>query len=411
MSRIKKISVTNLKAISELEVDFNGCTAIITAGNNKGKTSFLTVFTDRLKNVIPAELLKEGTKSGGSTIELDNGEKFIWEVGTKNKVGEKLTYVTKDDIRFPLTAAIAKKYFPSSFDVDKFLLKSPKEQNKDLQKLIGLDLTDIDNKYKAAFDDRTFKNRKKIEAGDLLDFDKDLPTDHYITDVLEKEILSVDSYNTKINGVIERSLLLEEDIIKNEGEITRLQEVINSLYKANEEISAKLKAGQEWLKLPANQLITPEVVAEKNNKLSEISIKNEKIIENNRRISKNLEITELTKSWQDADDLVKKIEKERTQLIKKSKLPEGFDFTEDGINYNGKPFSKEQLSTSSIYIGALKLAHMGIGEVKTIHFDASYLDKFSLSEVESWANSNDLQLLIERPDIEGGEITYELRTS
>ncbi|WP_312698172.1 hypothetical protein, partial [Sphingobacterium mizutaii] len=109
-----------------------------------------------------------------------------------------------------------------------------------------------------------------------------------------------------------------------------------------------------------------------------------------------------------ADDIVKSIEKEKTDLIKGAKLPEGFDFSDDGITYNGYSFSKEDLSSSSIYIAALKLASLNIGEVKTLHFDASYLDKNSLQEIEEWAKENDLQLLIERPDFDGGEIEYHL---
>jgi len=56
----------------------------------------------------------------------------------------------------------------------------------------------------------------------------------------------------------------------------------------------------------------------------------------------------------------------------------------------------------------LKLAALNIGEVKTLHFDASYLDKNSLKEIENWAKDNDLQLLIERPDYDGGEIEYHI---
>jgi hypothetical protein len=43
-----------------------------------------------------------------------------------------------------------------------------------------------------------------------------------------------------------------------------------------------------------------------------------------------------------------------------------------------------------------------------MHFDASFLDNNSLREVQEWAESKDLQLLIERPDMEGGDITYEI---
>ena len=43
-----------------------------------------------------------------------------------------------------------------------------------------------------------------------------------------------------------------------------------------------------------------------------------------------------------------------------------------------------------------------------MHFDASFLDKNSLAEIQLWANENDLQLLIERPDYDGGDIQYKI---
>jgi hypothetical protein len=33
--KVKKITVENLKALEKMEAEFNGCTAIITGGNNK----------------------------------------------------------------------------------------------------------------------------------------------------------------------------------------------------------------------------------------------------------------------------------------------------------------------------------------------------------------------------------------
>lgn len=59
-------------------------------------------------------------------------------------------------------------------------------------------------------------------------------------------------------------------------------------------------------------------------------------------------------------------------------------------------------------MGALKL-----GEVGALHFDASTLDRVTLYEIEKWAQEfpgveGGLQLLIERPAFEGGDISYEL---
>ena len=51
---------------------------------------------------------------------------------------------------------------------------------------------------------------------------------------------------------------------------------------------------------------------------------------------------------------------------------------------------------------------MALGKIRTMHFDASFLDKDSLSDVQKWADENDLQLLIERADFENGDIEYKI---
>ncbi len=111
---------------------------------------------------------------------------------------------------------------------------------------------------------------------------------------------------------------------------------------------------------------------------------------------------------EEADQKVKAIEQEKQEAIAEADFPEGFDIDENGLTYNGFPLSEKQISTSSKYIAALKLGAMVLGKVKTLHFDASSLDNNSLFEVQQWADGKDLQLLIERPDFDGGDIKYEL---
>jgi len=82
-------------------------------------------------------------------------------------------------------------------------------------------------------------------------------------------------------------------------------------------------------------------------------------------------------------------------------LPAGFEITEEGLLVDGLPLSSKQLSKSKIYISALKLAILTLGEVKAIHFDASPLDKKNLEEIQNWAQEQGLQLLIELPDTKG----------
>lgn len=91
-----------------------------------------------------------------------------------------------------------------------------------------------------------------------------------------------------------------------------------------------------------------------------------------------------------------------------SEFEADFKGCSEGITIDGLPLDRNQISTSKLYCAALRIASMNLGEVKTLYFDASFLDKNSLAEIEQWANENDLKLLIERPDFDGGEIKYEL---
>lgn len=59
MSKVKKITVSNLKAVSSLTAEFNGCTAIIIGGNNKGKSSFLKSLPERLRGQKPDVLVNK----------------------------------------------------------------------------------------------------------------------------------------------------------------------------------------------------------------------------------------------------------------------------------------------------------------------------------------------------------------
>lgn len=108
------------------------------------------------------------------------------------------------------------------------------------------------------------------------------------------------------------------------------------------------------------------------------------------------------------DNTLKAIEAEKREMIEKANMPDGFSFDNGSVMYNGLPYSNNQISSSAKYIAALKLGAMALGEVRSLHFDASFLDRNSLSEVQAWAESEDLQLLIERPNFDGGEISYEI---
>lgn len=404
MSKVKKITVSNLKAVSKLTADFNGCTAIVTGGNNKGKSSFLKSLPDRLRGTKPEMILKQGEKEGFAELELTTGEKFTWTFDGKK---EKLTFISERNIPQSVTKELSRAYFPPVFDVDEFLNSAPAKQKATLQKLTGIDFSEIDRMYKEAYDSRTYANKRRDEEkAKTLYVDPKLPKEETPVDELETELNGIDLHNTNFNFVAKGIAEREKQVAFNEEEIKELKDKIALIESKNENLSVEITAGNLWMNEEENKPKTNQ--EELKAQIAEIKESNRIISENNKALKQQKVYDTAVITATKADEEVKKIEQEKLDVIKNASMPEGFGFSDDGITYNGYAFNKEQLSSSGIYIAALKLAAITLGEVKTLHFDASFLDKNSLTEIETWANENNLQLLIERPDFEGGEIEYQI---
>ena len=97
------------------------------------------------------------------------------------------------------------------------------------------------------------------------------------------------------------------------------------------------------------------------------------------------------------------------ELVSKPYVDMTIDIMEKlGVSVQKNGYENFFVKGSQKYIAGLKLGAMVLGELKTMHFDASFLDKNSLNEVQEWAERNSYQLLIERPDFDAGEIKYEI---
>lgn len=429
--KIQKIEVTNLKAVASQTADFNGCSAIITAGNRKGKSTMLKSLIDRFHSEKPEIIVKEGEEKGNYTMWLTDGSRIEWNFTEKS---ESFAFITNEGIKMTtgVLKAIGEKYFGIPFDIDKFLLSSPKEQSKQVAKLLGLDFSEIDNRYKIAYDERTEANREVQRLRSIAKV-KPEQVEKPNIDALKKEKTDIESENLKIreqwkidndkhqNEIqlfndkqfrLQRDLDLATSIRAklNEYKITVFGEFID--FEKIDLAFNSMKKPED--KKPITSLPDPEYKS-----LVEIDKKIEDANEQQRKFDNYERDLKEYDDWvkdgtaaatkaKECDEKVKSIEAEKASMIQSANVPAEFKFTEDGITYNGFPLSNNQIASSEKYVAALKLGAMSLGMVKTLHFDASFLDKNSLADVEAWANENDLQLLIERPDFDGGEITYQI---
>lgn len=404
MSKIKRIQVSNLKAVSSLTADFNGCTAIVTGGNRKGKSTFLKSLIDRIRDGHQPNVLKLNEKNGFAEMELTTGEKFTWQFGEGVKKGELLKFTTRDELRLDVTKEIIQRFFPETFNIDSFLLSTPLAKRKTLEKICGIDVSEIKLKLDKAFEDRKFEKKTLAEleaqfAG--LNFDETLPNQETPTEAMLEAMQEVERKNADIER---NKAVLEQKKIYRANKAAELEKLVAELNALDVEIGKVTAA----LNSPKNQIVPMD---DMRNEYALVVEENRKIKENVIALHTKTKIDVAVKNVAKYDADVKKYRDEIDARIKKSSLPAGFEFTDEGINYNGFPLERESQASSALYMAALKLASLTLGQVKTMHFDASFLDRNSLQEIEQWANENDYQLLIERPDFDGGEITYEILQS
>jgi predicted ATP-dependent endonuclease of OLD family len=397
--KIQKITVQNYKAVSDAELTLNGCSAIVTAGNDKGKSSILKGLISRLQSQTPDIIVKRGESKGFNHVELTDGSRIEWNFTEKS---ESLHYITADGIKITsgVIKQIGERYFGKGFDIDRFLVKSPKDQGKELQNLCGLDFEAIDNEYKDAYNHRTEANRELKRIGAMA-LTKPVKVDSPDLDGIKKSIQDAKEFN-QVQQLRDNAIQLSADTL--DGILHRIEDTDFEKF-----------FDKDGAKKYVDSLPKPESIIY----ISDLEKQLEAGYEQQRKADAyerelnayNAWITEGKQAREQAnkaDEAVKAIEADKAQMLANAKLPDGFDITEDGLTYNGFPLDSNQISSSAKYIAALKLGSLALGEIKTLHFDASFLDNANLAKVQEWANSQGLQLLIERPDMDGGEIQYHI---
>jgi len=448
MTKINRIKVMNCKSVLDADLQLNGSSVVLTGANNSGKSTILKSIAERIQSKKPELILKKGESSGEATWELTDGCKIIWSFTDKT---EKLTYITKENFKISsgVIEQLQSKYFANkkSFDIDNFLVQSSREQQKKLCELIGIDLSEIDLRYKTAYDERTRANAnfKSIAARKVTvlpeiqkpDLDALKAEKKVLNENILKEEESVKIKNKQIQSnynLLNESLRIEVDNFnkeqKNKEEVLKLHNSALNTVNSNEIIfeffnftkfNNHLKTlpqpepSKIFVKLPEPTFLDYPDRSQLNELDYRIESANEKLIEYTKYDQSLIAYQKWIKEGKNArveaekcEANVESIEAEKAKLIQEAKMPEGFAFSENGLLYGGFELTKQAQSTSALYIAGLKLATMNLGELKTVHFDASFLDKNSLLEVEKYAQSLDLQLLIERPDFEAGDIQYEL---
>lgn len=427
MTKIVKIKVKNLKAIADEEIILDGESIIVTGANDSGKSTLLCSLIERIKSNIPEKIVRQGESDGFYEMELTDGCKITWRF-TENS--ENITFTTKEGfpVKTKVIETLQKRYFASkkTFDINKFINSSPKEQQKMLCQLLGLDFSEIDSRYKQAFDKRTIANS---ELKLLIGQKKQKPTffekpdeaklkskKELLNSIRENWEMENDKLREEVDTFNQLQFDIETNLIKFKNELHDIESVSNNFkqyidFEGIEKFIAQLPVPKEKKKFEKTPF-PKEKTIEIEKSIESFQEDEKKYAVYERELLEYEKWVEIGKKarieYERLDELVNSIELEKKKIIESANMPEGFEFSDNGLIYNGFELNQNAQSTSAIYIAGLKLATLNIGELECIHFEASALDRKKLNEVQKYANSIGLQLLVERPDFDGGDLKVEI---
>jgi len=450
MAKINRTYVKNIKSIDEFVADLNGATVYVIGGNTKGKTTLCSFLINRLMGDKPdTDVLKDKAKNGEASIKMDDGGEFKYTISPNGS--EKIVYVYQNGIEVKATREIIGKYLPNKFfDINKFITSSPKEKIQLLTKSLGIDITEEQKKINELVTIREERFRHKKSKQSLYEeFKKYLELDvkeledlkakrKEIIESYQKTLEEINRYNKEVEirnqkRIEEEKLKIDEhnNIVKKiEQDINILRNTYTELQKLNykEEVidvinqikdkGIKLKeklnivGGYKELKIENIEGLEKQKEIPQMPSLSDIDAKIFKLeeqLENKRKAEiYKKEYEESIAAYESVHKEIQELENKIKEKLQSVKLPKDITITSEGVFYKGLPVDDKHLSTSELYIVSLMLSSVNLRELRTLYFDCSPLDKNSMASVLQWAKENDLQLLIERPDFDGGELRLEI---
>lgn len=396
-TRITSLQINNVMRVSAVQINPDGNTVIIGGNNAQGKSTTLNSIMMAIagEKYIPAKPLKDGEKKGMIEIKLDNGmtiTRRFTEKGTslklEDKEGNKLT--SQQAILNKLLSTLA-------FDPLKFMHMAPKDQATTLRGLVGIDFTELDNKYSQIYSDRTLVNRevKNLRAVyNSADGYEGVPKEEQsVSELLKKHNEMTEVNKSKINARTEMISQTEaKDSVSKQIELleNKLEE-LRLIEQQHEEALTEMKAAymeMPFFKAEEIALITEQM---------------EQAEETNRRVRANQQLektfTELRDKECTANELTKELEDidaEKQKALEEAAFPiDGLSFNEDGVFYNSIPIdqasSAEQLRISTS-IGIAMNSELRVMLVR----DGSLLDEDNLVMMNDLADDNDMQIWIEK---------------
>lgn len=404
--KIVSLTSTNVKRLRAVHIEPNGNVITIGGANAAGKTSVLDSIEMALagKGAVCARPIRNGEQAASTVIDL--GDMIVRRTYTEN--GSSVQVSTKDGAKYNSPQTMLDALVGQiSFDPLGFTRFEPKKQVEVMQRVVGVDFSEINARRAAAFEQRANANRfaKTLKARlDAMPAYADAPDEETSIEQLSKELKDAQSRNADYqqieNLAIEAGRRLDAAIAARtatERQIAELQLKLEN-QKAEAVIATEAAAvAREAISAQPRPIDTAPIFA----KFEKAEVQNAATRGKKQRAAVFFEHEGAELQASELTNYIAGCDQEKADLLAGAKFPvPGLSFTDDRVTYNGIPFeqcsSAEQLRVS-VAMGIAMNPELRVILVR----DGSLLDANSLRIIGEMADAADAQVWIERVSDDG----------
>lgn len=379
--KIIELTAENFKRLKAVEITPAEHVQVIGGRNAQGKTSVLDAIWAALGGGAASKATARPIRDGEETaaVRLDLGDLVVSRTWKGDK--STLTVTAADGARYTSPQGILDSLVGRlSFDPLEFTRLSPREQVAALLDLVDLDV-DLDaltSERSALYDQRTDIGRRGKALGDTPAPDADLPADEQsAADLIGqiREAQAAHRHHDETARAAERA----------QSERERAEAALKAAQAAE---AAAIKAVKALPELP--DLDGLETA------LTQVEDTNARVRENNDRRRHHEQKAALVKQYETLTAKIETLDAQRSKALAAAKFPiEGLGFGDEGVTYQGIPFS--QASSAEQIRVSLAMAMALNPRLRVIRIlDGSLLDAENLALISEMARDADYQVLIER---------------
>ena len=392
---ITEASLTNFQRVSFAKIEPSGNLIVLAGKNASGKTSTLDGIQATLCGHNGREIKRPVLDGHGKAIvdvKLSDGSKLT---RSYTPSGTTLKGVDPEGGKF-IQADVDRRLSSLGIDGRKFITLGEKEQLKTLLSIVDLpfDPAELDRNRKQVFDARADVGRQGKAIGDAV-VDRSLPTEETSAGEIIASIRAAEEANRERD-------MITQSVEAGANKVANLTAQIAELTKQLEEATAYAQDRTAYLAT----LPEPTDTTELEQLLASVEESNAAIRANNVALAQAERKDSLSKQYETFTTQLENIDKRKVDGLAAAEMPvEGLSFDDEGVLYQGVPFSRasgrEQLIVSCAMIMATD------PEIRVIVVrDGNVLDMEGMQLLQDMAEATDFQIFIEIVADDAGDHEY-----